>query len=173
MTSDATHPILKTHPHLKDFMVFLEHLSQESERGQVLITASMLDDLLLQTLKAFIIEGSSADKLLVGFSAPIGTYAARIEAAHALGLISKQEHHDATIIRKIRNRFAHNLSVSFEDQDIKDRCAILHFRAKNYDDINVSARGQFSTAGTALILNLTNRAHYAGTKRIAWQPWPY
>lgn len=55
------HPLLKTHPHLKDFVIFLEHLNRESERGQVLISAAMLDDLLMQTIQAFLIKGDSAN----------------------------------------------------------------------------------------------------------------
>ena len=80
------HPILDTHPHLGEFMAFLDDLNAESERGQVLISAAMIDDLLLRTLAAFLIEGGSADKLLSGFNAPLGTLSARIELAAALGL---------------------------------------------------------------------------------------
>ena len=64
-------------------MTFPEHLKAESERGQVLISAAMIDDLLLRTLVAFLIEGGSADKLLTGFNAPIGTLSARIEMTAA------------------------------------------------------------------------------------------
>lgn len=133
----------------------------------------MTDDLLLRTLAAFLIEGGSASKLLTGFNAPIGTLSARIEMAAALGLISEQERHDATLIRKIRNDFAHSLQVSFESEHIEHRCAALHFSAKDYGDVVVNPRGQFSTAATALILNLTNRPHYVGQKRLSSQAWPY
>ncbi len=43
MTNKTPPPLLETHPHLKEFVAFLDHLKQESERGQVLISASMLD----------------------------------------------------------------------------------------------------------------------------------
>ncbi len=173
MTDKIPPSVLETHPHLKDFMVFLDHLDQESERGQVLISASMLDDLLMKTLQAFLIKGRSADKLLTGFNAPLGTFSARVEATHAMGLISDEEHHDATVIRKIRNEFAHTLAASFDDQNIKDQCASLYFSAKDYGDVVVSTRGQFSSAATALILKLTNRPNYVGKRGLAWEPWPY
>lgn len=163
--------ILETHPHLKDFVEFLDHLRQESERGQVLISASVLDDLLVKALQAFLIEGHSAEKLLNAFNAPLGTFSARIEATHAMGIISDEERHDATVIRKIRNEFAHTLAISFADQRIKDLCASLHFRAKG--DVKILARHQFSSAVSALILNLTNRPHYVAQKRLAWSPWPF
>ncbi|MCH7692683.1 MAG: transcriptional regulator [Proteobacteria bacterium] len=173
MTDKNEHPLLKTHPHLQEFVAFLEHLKIESERGQVLISAAMLDDLLMQIIQAFLIKGDSANKLLSGFNAPLGSLSSRVEAAHALGLISREERSDATIIRKIRNEFAHTLAVSFEDQQVKDKCAALHFSANDYEDVVVSPRGQFSTAATALILNLTNRPHYVGKKCLSWQAWPY
>jgi hypothetical protein len=172
MTNKARSALLQTHPHLKDFMAFLDHLIQESERGQVLISATMLDDLLMKTIQAFLIRGRSADKLLDGFNAPLGTFLARIEATHSMGLISNEEHHDATVIRKIRNEFAHTLTASFDDQRIKDQCAALHSSAKDYGDVVVSARGQFTSAATALILKLTNRPHYVEKTGLAWEPWP-
>ena len=171
--TDKEHHLLKTHPHLREFIAYLDHLDNESERGQVLISAVMIDDLLTQTIQAFLIQGDSADKLLSGFNAPLGSFASRIEAARAMGLVSREEHHDATIIRKIRNEFAHTMAASFEDQGIKDQCAALCFSAKDYGEIVVPARGQFSTAATALILNLTNRPHYVGKRRLAWHTWPY
>jgi mannitol operon repressor len=167
------HPVLATHPHLKEFMAFLEQLKAESERGEVLISAAMIDDLLMRTVAAFLIEGASANRLLSGFNAPLGTLSARIEMAAALGLISDDEHHDANIIRKVRNEFAHNLPVSFDNPRIRQSCAALRLSAKDYGDVIVPPRGQFSTAATALILNLTNRPHYVGEKRLAWQGWPY
>jgi mannitol operon repressor len=133
-------------------MAFLDHLSAESERGQVLISAAMIDDLLLRTLAAFLIEGESADKLLSGFNAPLGTLSARIEMAAALGLIDDAERHDATIIRKIRNEFAHSLQAAFGSEHIKARCAALHLSAKDYGDVVVSPRGQFSTAVTSRVV---------------------
>lgn len=164
---------LDTHPHLKDFAAFLEHLNAESERGQVLISASVLDDLLQRILEAFLIEGDSAAKLLSGFNAPLGSFSARIAAGAALGLITEQERHDADEIRKIRNDFAHSLKASFESDSIKARCARLHFSAKDYEGVTVPPRGQFSSAATALILNLTNRPHYVSKKRLILQSWPY
>jgi mannitol operon repressor len=153
-------------------MAFLDHLNAESERGQVLISAAMIDDLLLRTLTAFLIQGESADRLLSGFNAPLGTLSARIEMAAALGLINDTERHDATMIRKIRNEFAHTLQASFDMDSIKSRCAALRLSAKDYGDVVVSPRGQFSTAATALIMNLTNRPHYVGKGRLTPQLWP-
>lgn len=166
-------PILESHPHLKGFMVFLEHLNTESERGQVLISASMIDDLLLRTLKSFLIEGKSSDKLLTGFNAPLGTFSARQEAAFAMGLLSMEEYKDIKIIREIRNGFAHSISISFNDKSIQAKCDELSFAAKSYEGCIVDTRGQFSSAATAIILGLTNRPHYVSLERLKAHVWRY
>lgn len=170
---DKPHPILATHPHLREFLTFLDHLNAESERGQVLIAATMIDDLLGRTIAAFLIEGESAAKLLSGFNAPLSALSARIEIAAALSLISTDERLDANTIRQIRNDFAHSLKASFESEQVRRKCAALRLSAKDYGDVVMSPRGQFSTAATALILNLTNRPHYVAKQRLSPRAWPY
>ena len=90
-----------------------------------------------------------------------------------MALISTREYSELGILRKIRTRFAHDVHVSFEDQQIAAWCANLTFKAGDYDDVVVSPQGQFTTAATSLILNLTNRPHYVSKKRLAAQDWPY
>ena len=90
----------------------------------------------------------------------MGTLAARAAAAAAMGLISTREYRELHTIKQIRNQFAHHHRTSFSDRSIADRCRNLTFSAKDYGDVVVGARGQFTTAALALILNLTNRSHY-------------
>jgi mannitol operon repressor len=163
----------ETNPHLAEFIDYLSQLNKESARGQVLISASMLDDLLKRTAKAFLRDCDSADRLFSGFNAPIGTFSSRVELCHSLGLINDAERHDANCIRKVRNAFAHSISASFEDESVRNLCRTLKFSAKDYVEVKVNTRGQFSTAATCLILNLTNRPHYVRQKRLSAQSWPY
>ena len=100
-----------------------------------------------------------------GFNAPLGTQSARALAAFALGLVSEDEHRELEKIRKIRNAFTHNVHFSFEDRKIKDLCANLESSAKDDGDARVNARGQFTTAAAGIILDLTNRRHYASQRR--------
>ncbi len=163
----------KTHPHLKDFSKFLPELNAESDRGAVLISCSYIDELLSKTISSFLVECEAADKLLNGFNAPLGTFSARIAVSYALGLIEEREYCDVEIIRKIRNKFAHAIHISFEDQAVKDLCANLNMSAKNYGDVVVGTKGQFVTAATSLILHLTNRPHYVAKLRLEGRNWPY
>ena len=165
--------ILETHPHLKDFFSFLPRLNEESDRGAVLIAATMIENLLSDILSSFFIKGKSSERLLSGFNAPLGTFSSKIEACLAMGLVADEEYADIEVIRKIRNTFAHTIEVNFGDRKVKDLCANLYHSAKDYGDVVVGTKGQFTTATTSLILNLTNRPHYVSKARLKKTVWPY
>jgi DNA-binding MltR family transcriptional regulator len=133
----------------------------------------MIDDLLGMCINSFLVEHADVNSLLEGFNAPLGTLSARALAALALGLLSEGEYHECQILRKIRNIFAHGIHVSFEDQKIKDLCSKLTMCAMDSGDIHVDARGRFTTSCTSMILNLTNRPHYAAQNRLTYREWKY
>ena len=165
-------PLPDTRLHRQEMAPFLDDLSRESERGTVLISVSYLERQLKEIVSAFLCEGDPSARLLDGFNAPLGTFAARAAAAAALGLISEREYRDLETIRKIRNQFAHDHRVSFSDQSIVDLCGNLSFSTKNIGRLVALPLGQFNTAAVALILNLTNRAHYVSKKRLKFEDWP-
>jgi mannitol operon repressor len=43
----------------------------------------------------------------------------RTAAAYSLGLIHEREFKELEILRRVRNRFAHGVHVSFDMQDVK------------------------------------------------------
>ena len=122
---------------------------------------------------AFLVDHKETSRLLDGFNAPLGTFSSRILGAFALGLLSELEYRECENIRKIRNVFAHNVHASFEDQKVRDICANLEYSAKEYGDVSVDARGQYTTAAVSLILHLTNRPNYADRRRLKHHSWPY
>ena len=166
-----TRPLEETRPHLKDFVAFLEEFNKETARGASLAAASFLDDLLARTIAAFLIPNDSSFALTNGFNAPLSTLAARIAACHALGLISEQEYKECELIRKIRNEFAHKVHMSFKNDRVRSLCASLTMSAKPYEGVHVDTRGQFTSAAVALLMNLTNRAHYVSHKALAYGNW--
>jgi hypothetical protein len=163
--------VLKTHPHLTEFLPFLDTLNAESARGGVLVAASFLDNLLHKIIQSFLIEGKSQEQLLSGFNAPIGTMSAKIALAAALGLISERERRECDLLRKIRNKFAHSVHPSFDDEDVKSLCFELTYRAMPYEGVDVDARGSFTSAAVALVSNLTNRPHYVSKARLDAREW--
>lgn len=160
-----------THPHLKEFLGFLDKLKAESERGAVLVSTGFLEEQLRQVLAAFLIEDKAAASLLEGSNAPLGTFSARITACFAMGLISQAEHHDLHQLRRIRNDFAHSIHVSFETPSIADRCKTLLLKVPDHNG-KVPPVQQFKTAAIALIMNLGNRPYYVSQERLAGRAWP-
>jgi hypothetical protein len=155
--------------HLAGFDAFIREMNKELKtatgRGLVLVACSYIDDLLLKILQSFMIEGASAAQLL---SAPLATLSSRATAAHALGLISDAEHREITILRRVRNRFAHKVDVSFDDPDIENLTGHLTMVIPD-----CHPQGRYSSSSAALILNLTNRAAYVARKRRSYEDWPY
>lgn len=88
-------PLEETHPHLRTFAEFLDDFNKETERGAALSSTAYIDHLLERTLFAFLIPNASGAALTTGFSAPLGTFSARIAACHAMGLISEDDSRNA------------------------------------------------------------------------------
>lgn len=168
----------KDNPHLNKFWPYLEVLKKESDRGKVLVSCGFLEEQLKEILLAFMRENAQSAELLDGSNAPLGTFSSRIAAAYALGLIRETENHDLTLIKRIRNDFAHSIETSFETRSVVDRCRELVMKAPDYThheigEIKVPASGQFQTASVALIMNFTTRPHYVRQTRKIDDQWPY
>ncbi|HEH9440562.1 TPA: hypothetical protein SIA39_002573 [Aeromonas sobria] len=99
---------MQTETEIIELSEFLLEFNKESDRGAVLNAAAVLDDWLKNILESFFVKNKSGSELVSGFNAPLGTFAAKVTAAHALGLIEESEYHEITIIRKIRNEFGHS-----------------------------------------------------------------
>jgi hypothetical protein len=165
-------------PRLAPFWPYLDLLRQESERGKVLISTGFMEEQLKNVLLAFMADGKVAADLITSGNAPLGTFSSRIAACYALGLITEDEHHDLTLIRRIRNEFAHDIHTTFATPAVIDRCRQLRLKAQDYSseklgDVVVDPVGQFTTSAVALIMHLTNRPHYVAKQRREVGPWPY
>ena len=163
----------KNNPHLKSFMEFIAMFNLETDRGVALSGSAMLENQLGEILGSFFVPNKGSKILLSDSNAPLASFSARAAAALALGLISRDEFEEMNLIRKIRNKFAHNVLVSFSQRDIAGYCSSLRYSAKSYDDVVVNARSSFTTAVVAIVLNLNNRAHYVSKRRLAECSWPY
>jgi mannitol operon repressor len=106
-------------------------------------------------------------------NAPLGSFSARIAAAHTMGLISDREKAECDLIRKVRNEFAHKVKMSFDNPRVRDLCSGLSYSVPSDKKTPVSTRSVFSTASVLLIVNLTNRPHYVGQKRLKHEDWAY
>jgi len=115
---------------------FFDALKTESQRGKILILAAHVDEVLGEMLRRFAkVPRKDQDWLFSGMG-PLGSFAARIELAYRVGLISKDAADCYDILRGIRNRCAHRLEAfSFAKQDGK---AFNDFKTLSYKMSGIS-----------------------------------
>ena len=115
-------PIDSSTDHARTRLV-LRQLLYETDRGAALSATALLDECLGEMLAAFLPRVPASERLLSGFNAPLSTFASRIAATHALGLIQKEEFNDLEILRSLRNLFAHSWkAIDFDDPAARELC---------------------------------------------------
>jgi DNA-binding MltR family transcriptional regulator len=155
----------------RDLLEIIPHLNEESDRGMVLVGASFFDNQLKIILQSFFRDMPSSSSLFDGPAGPLHSLSSRILACHALGLISDMEFEDLQIIRKLRNKFAHDIQVSFEDQSFCDLCLRLHhsatgkMRDSSGKTIYFPTRSAVLGAIVVLAQRLKDRPRYAGKEQ--------
>jgi DNA-binding MltR family transcriptional regulator len=119
---------------LFEFSRLFKHEEKEdkNDRALVIVGAAFLDTLLEHILVSFLVDDPKEVDELMRYDQPLGTYGNRIRAAYCLGLINKTIRDDLRIVGKVRNRFAHDLYASFEDQQISSWCAALNWHRTAY-----------------------------------------
>jgi DNA-binding MltR family transcriptional regulator len=104
----------------------VSQLAKESDRGIALISTAYMDDLLQVMIRGAMVDDKEAVDKLLGPNGAASGFAARINLAYLMGLISPNLRHDLNIMRDIRNAFAHyHQKVTFKDEDVADRCRSL------------------------------------------------
>ncbi len=104
--------------------IFNEHQSTD-DRTIAIIAATYLDELLENTLINFMVDDEKEVKRLVNFDGSMGTYSSRVTSTYCLGLIPKIVRDDLRFVGKIRNKFAHQLEASFDEEAIRAWCFSL------------------------------------------------
>jgi DNA-binding MltR family transcriptional regulator len=108
-----------------DYQELVETYHAESDRAAAVLAGSFLEEFLGQFLRQFLAKEPEVEPLF-GHYGPLGTFAARIDLAFAMGLIYREVWQDLHYIRKVRNHFAHHpLDTSFESSPVRDWCACL------------------------------------------------
>jgi len=113
----------------KRFQELVCEARDESDRSAALILSSNLDNCLRNLLDGhFIPISPDHDDYLFKGHGPLSTFSSRIYISFSLGLINDSEFHDLNLIRKIRNKFAHDEErISFESDPIRSWCYSLDF----------------------------------------------
>ncbi len=157
---------------LEELSSFFTELQQETDRGLPLVSAALLDEKLLESLQSFFCAGKASERLLLEPNAPLGTFAARIDACFALGLIDEHEYQEISLIRRIRNLFAHSRhGLSFSDEKVTGLCASLASPLPPDGILKVSARYRFINATVSLIVRLYYRSKWVALERRSVKVW--
>lgn len=111
-----------------------EEINDKSDRALVITIASILDVQLEKVLKTFFINDSKIDEKLFGSNSPLSTFSSKNSMCYYLGIISKYEYNTIEIIRKIRNKFAHEIETKnmSDNQSIVDLCDNLKIPKELY-----------------------------------------
>lgn len=108
-----------------------EELKEQTDRGAAIIAVALLDELLAKAIVGRLLVPNRTKKALFGAYKPLSTFSAKIDLAFALGLIHENAHRDLTLMREIRNEFAHSIDpVHFNDERIAKKCKRLLLEEK-------------------------------------------
>lgn len=117
-----------------------DQLHGESDRGCILVAASILDDALGALLQALVQKRpaftTKRRKELLGFFGPLGSFSSRIAVAYAFGLIPDWMYKNLELIRNIRNDFAHGYeSTDFSNEKLISKVDALKAPDDNIDSL--------------------------------------
>src|SRR5689334_10363244 len=113
VTGKALEKYFELHAALLEFSQLFDY-SQDNDRSIAIVGPAFLDTLLEHILVAFLVDDEREVEKLLGVERPLGTYGSRVTTVYCLGFINKIVCDDLRLVGKIRNRFAHDLSASFE-----------------------------------------------------------
>jgi DNA-binding MltR family transcriptional regulator len=136
----------------------VERFHQDSDRAAGLLAATFLDSFLEDVLRSLLTPGKRTDELLDHRGA-LGTFSSRIDLAFALGIANEDVVADLTLIRKIRNHFAHDLwRATFQEQQVQDWIKALSFYSVMVDgdppDQHLSNRDAYLICITYLVMKI-------------------
>ncbi len=126
--SDLSHQI-------KDFLNNIQRLQRRTHAEVGIVGAAIIEEKLVEALltKMRPLSATMKRRLFDGYG-PLSSFSAKIDLSYALQLIDKKTSDDLTIIRKIRNQFAHSMSlVNFGSPEILE-----HFKRFNLPDARES-----------------------------------
>lgn len=132
----------------EDMAVLGEINQGASDRALGIIAGSLVEIHLTKLIRqAFIQETKVGSKETVQermfiSSGPLGNFSTKINIAFMMGIISEECFKNLTIMREIRNRFAHHTEIgSFNHPEISSRCFNFTLVDKYVSDSNAGLQG--------------------------------
>jgi len=156
-------------PEYKRFEEMIAETRNVDDRACSLVLAANLDNRLSELVKAYSIEiGKEFSKEVFEGTGFLSTFSSKINLCYMMGLIPENLYHDLTLIRKIRNYFAHEEhGWDFNHEKIRSRCLSLKMprdmveKEPTLKDHCESPREVFvicAASATLILLNLCKEA---------------
>ena len=149
---------LERHFKLQDALIEFARLfrDESNDRAMVIVGGAFLEVQLEHIMLAFLVDDEKEVAKLTARDKQLGTYGGRTSALYCLGLIGPVVRDDLRLVGKIRNRFAHNLYASFDDQAIQSWCDQLKWHRIAYmtPPAGASARDLFNVGVNQLVCHL-------------------
>lgn len=103
-----------------DWQEFRKEFSTESDRACALLGAAFLDNNLEALLIAAMLDDRKRVEELFQENNTLGSFLTKIKLAYCFNIIPDIAYHDLNLIRKIRNRFAHEIhGLNFKKDPIR------------------------------------------------------
>ena len=100
----------------------LTTLTKGSDRDAAILGGSILEELLNRLLRKKLVQSPIFKEAIENSNGSLSTFSNKIQLSYLMGLISKKMYDNLTVIRKIRNEFAHEIvGSSFENEQIKSK----------------------------------------------------
>jgi hypothetical protein len=139
---------------LKDVVSFRTSITEETDRGAVLMSAAYLDDKLKELIELRLVQDKKIIRRAFDFNGPLGSFSSRINFAYLLGLLPKNAMRDLHTIREIRNQFAHYAApLSYDHEKVKLLCERLVFHGVK-DAAEPGAKFRRSVMGLLTLITL-------------------
>lgn len=123
---------------LAKFGEFLAEINSGSDRAVAVVWGSLVEDALRHQLTVGMEHLTSDEKKnLFAATGPVDTFGGKVIVAHGMNLISREEERKLSIIKEIRNAFAHAFTpLTFDTPEVAAACALLL-----PDSVDLKARG--------------------------------
>lgn len=121
--------IAKSGPTIEESKAAWKEIREASPRAFAILAVTYVESVLRVTIASrFVLLAEDELKRLYNFGSPLNSFSQAIELGFALGLYHQTIHRDLTIVRVIRNVFAHTRKpLSFDTPDIANEIANLQY----------------------------------------------
>ncbi len=132
---------------------FFDELRSESDRGATILASVWIEHLLERKLSTLFSKGNAAARRgLFNCNGAFSAFSSKIDAAYCLGWIDSDTFDDINLVRKIRNRFAHELhGIDLESGQVRPLIDQFKTPKRYYHDWD-EFQAAASADGTSVIL---------------------